>query len=523
MNSLTRNTISGPILRSIILSILMLTAIDSASAADDSLADLVQTGNREAALEMIRLGANVNERQGDGTTALHWAVYSVDAELVKELLSHEASPNMTNNFGSKPLTEAIKLANIELAKLLLDGGAHVDSPNQDGQTALMLAAGMGTMSLVELLVENGADINAVEKYRGQTALMWASSLNYPKIAAYLIKHGADVTVRSTANDWPSQITSEPRAQYRAAAGLTAFHYAARSGCQGCAVAMLKAGANIARPTPEGVTPLLIALENKHFDFAKYLLNEGANPHVWDWWGRTPLYAAVEANSSRPRGFRAAAPPTLVIKNENSALDIVALLFNAGVNPNPQLNMHRPGRGGGSGRFTDDLLTIGATPLMKAALAFDVDAIKVLLANDALVDLPNAMGVTPLMAAAGVGSSMRDPGKIFGLPDTQTKAISTLDVLLEAGAEVNTPIADISGHTARIARPSTMTERGGQTALYGAVKWAWIDVVEYLIAHGAVVDMVDDLNKSPIDASQGNIGGRDNIPSEEIESILRKAI
>ena len=57
------------------------------------------------------------------------------------------------------------------------------------------------------------------------------------------------------------------------------------------------------------------------------------------------------------------------------VDVVRLLLEAGVNPNPQLNMHRPGRGGNIGRFVDDLLTTGVTPLIRAASAHDVNSVR----------------------------------------------------------------------------------------------------------------------------------------------------
>ena len=43
----------------------------------------------------------------------------------------------------------------------------------------------------------------------------------------LLSKGADVKARALSYDWPSQITSEPRAQYRPVGGLTALLYAAR--------------------------------------------------------------------------------------------------------------------------------------------------------------------------------------------------------------------------------------------------------------------------------------------------------
>ena len=92
------------------------------------------------------------------------------------------------------------------------------------------------------------------------------------------------------------MTSEPRAQFRQTGGLTALLYATRSGCYRCAVAIVKAGADVNQPNPDGITPLINALDNRGFDIATYLLDKGANPGAWDMNGRTPLYVAVDMNS-----------------------------------------------------------------------------------------------------------------------------------------------------------------------------------------------------------------------------------
>ena len=379
----------------------------------------------------------------------------------------------------------------------------------------MLAARAGALDVAKVLVEHGANVNAQETWRGQTALMWAADGNFPDLAQYLIAKGADVRVRALANDWHAQITSEPRAQYRPTGGLTPLLYAARSGCSRCVRAMLEAGADINQPNPDGVTPLMVAIDNFHYDTARLLLDQGANPHVWDWWGRTALYVAVDMNTYSVRGPQ-------VVASETSAIDVIRLLLDAGVNPNPQLNMHRPGRGGNSSRFVDDLLTTGATPLLRAAIGHDAAAVRALLEHGALVDLPNVMGVTPLMGAAGVGISPRDRRLNLDDGDVQTRAIATLELLIAAGADVNARITDIDGRTARIARISTMTERDGQTALYGAVKFGWTRVVQFLLEHGAKTDIVDALGKSPLNAALGQTGGRDNTVSQEIAEIIRKA-
>ena len=497
----------------LILAALASLGAAAAGAADDTLAGLIQAGDRIAALAMIRAGADVNEAQGDGTTPLHWAVYRIDPELVDALLARGAVADAMNLYGSSPLAEAVKIGDAGLVQKLLDAGADIEAENQDGQSALLLAARAGALDVARLLVRQGADVNRREAWRGQTALMWAADEHQPELVRFLIEQGADVHVRANANEWPSQITSEPRAQYRPTGGLTALLYAGRSGCSACVAALLDAGADIDRPNPDGVTPLMVAIDNARYDTAKLLLERGANPHIADWWGRTALYVA--ADSSSFAGRRPAGPPSAT-----SAHEVIGLLLAAGVDPNTQLNMHRPSRGGNSGRFVDDLLTTGATALLRAAIGHDVPAVRLLLEHGALVDLPNVMGVTPLMGAAGMGVSIRD--RRLNLDgDVEQRVIETLDALLAAGADVNARVTDIESKTARIARLSTMSEREGQTALYGAVRFGWSRVVRHLLDHGAEVDLIDALGRSPLDLAEGRGGGRDNTVSAEIATMLRE--
>src|SRR5262249_60291758 len=97
-------------------------------------------------------------------------------------------------------------------------------------------------------------------------------------------------------------------------------------------------------------------------------------------------------------------------------------------------------------------------------------------------------------------------------DAQDRSIATLEILLAAGADVNTRITDVTSKTARMGRGSTLPERGGQSALFGAVQWGWPRVVQYLIDHGAEVAIVDDRRVSPLAAASGQGGRADNRPS-----------
>src|SRR5438046_6008924 len=90
---------------------------------------------------------------------------------------------------------------------------------------------------------------------------------------------------------------------------------------------------------------------------------------------------------------------------SSVMDVIKALLAANVDPSPELLMHRPTRGGYTGRFSDPLMDTGCTPLLRATLANDMEVVEALLAKGASPNI-NAMGVTSFMAAAGVGTGQR---------------------------------------------------------------------------------------------------------------------
>src|SRR5688572_4886969 len=141
----------------------------------NSLAGLIQRGDRTAALDRIRAGADVNEPQPDGTRPIHWAVFRVDYELLDALIARKAKADVANEFGHTPLAEAVKVADRRMVKALLDAGAGVEGANLDGETALMLAIKTGTLPVVQMLIDAGANVNTVEKQHNQTPLMYAAA------------------------------------------------------------------------------------------------------------------------------------------------------------------------------------------------------------------------------------------------------------------------------------------------------------------------------------------------------------
>jgi ankyrin repeat protein len=512
----------------------------SAQSPKRSLATLVQKGDRKAALEMIRAGADVNEAQPDGTRPIHWAVYRVDYELVDTLIARKAKVDVANEFGSTPLAEAAKLGDARIVKALLAAGARPDMPNQDGETALMLAIKTGELPVVELLIQAGANINTRETFHQQTPLMWAVTAprNAGEMVKLLLSKGADFKPRALSNDWESQITSEPRAQYRPVGGLTALLYAARNGCHDCVDELIAAGADVNLPTPEGVTSLMLALDNYHNDVAKLLLDRGADPRLWDWWGRTALYIAIDRKpatapvgqalspagfsarggaSGRGRGGRGGVSPASGV----SSMDIINALLAAGVDLNPQLNMHRPSRGGNSGRFVEEFLNTGCTPLMRAAIAGDEEVVRTLLDKGAAPNIVG-MGLTPFLIAAGVGFGGLGTGLAASTSAGGPANPAIMDLLLEHGADINAKVTGTMTYSLHISRAPSGTE--GMTALHVAAQKGNADVVQYLLKKGANPGLLDAGGHKPIElvpvagAPAAEIRG----PAADVRTLLQNA-
>lgn len=529
--------------------------------APKDLATAIQSGASKQALEMIQSGADVNQAQGDGSTPLIWAVNRQDYDVAQALLAKKANPNAVNYFGAMPLTEAARLNDDKLVKMLLDAGAKVDSANPDDESALMLAIKNGNLQMTQTLISAGANVNRIEKFHNQTPLIYAAAGGHWSIVKLLLSKDADVRPRALYTDWPSQVTSEPRVQYRSVGGLTALMYGIREGCYSCVTELVAAGANVNVPTPEGITPLMLALDNEHNEIAKFLMDKGAYLDVWDWWGRTPLWIAVDRKvppGGRPVGGfgfgggrggfgpggpgagrggagrgRGDAPKPEPDPNKPapvSSMEIINRLLAAGVDVNPEMNFHRP-NAPGRGRFSDNQVSTGTTPLFRAVQLDDVDVVQLLLDHGANPNI-NTMGYTPFGLVAGNGPNGRGA--------TQTVNPIIMDLLAKHGANVNAKITGTLSYSFHIGygnQNDGVNSKEGTTALHEAARSGQLDLVKHLLELGADPNVLDGEGRKPIDVigktrasatpGRGGRGGRGpSAPNEgtlnEIRTLLESA-
>jgi uncharacterized protein len=447
-----------------------------AQAADDSLAALVRAKDHDGAVALLAKGADGKSREVDGTTALMWACYNGDADLVERLIKAGADVSVVNDYGASALQVAAVVADSRIIKDLLRAGANADSPNPEGQTALMVVARSGNVESAKLLLDAGATVDAREQWGNQTALMWAAAEGHPEMIKLLLEHHADVNAHGAIRDWQRRVTAEGRPKNENHGGFTPLIYAARIGCIECAKALLKGHADLNLPDPDGETALLLSIINMHFDFASYLIGAGADVNRWDFYGQTPLYAAIDM-ATLPTGGR----PDLPSADKTQPLQVAEQLLNAGANVNAQLKLRPPYRNGVFDRGGDQVLSTGATALLSAAKSGNNDAVRLLLKYHPIVDLPNAEGVTPLMAAAGMGHGF-NPTR--GRYKTDDQAREGVRLLQAAGAKIDG------------------TARDGLTPLHAAAMHGWDNTVKLLVADGAPLQPTDRLGLRPIDYAAG---------------------
>src|SRR5436309_768088 len=139
-----------------LLALLVVPGFLSATA-DTRLADAAMNSDMRTVQELLKQGVSVNDAQGDGMTALHWAASRDDLPMTLLLLNSRADVNARTRInGVTPLFMAARNGNPEVIEALLKAGADIQSRSTVGTTPLMMAAASGSTDAVRILLNAGA-------------------------------------------------------------------------------------------------------------------------------------------------------------------------------------------------------------------------------------------------------------------------------------------------------------------------------------------------------------------------------
>jgi ankyrin repeat protein len=482
--------IKGLSSRWVAVGVLWLSLLPALRAATDSaLVTAAKDGDLRAVRALLVKKTNVNEAARDGSTALLWAVYHSDAEMTKALLAAGARVDTPNKYGVTPLIQASRIGDTPLIDLLLKSGAKATLAHPDGETALMAAARTGRLDAVRLLVEANSDVNATT-YQQETALMWAAAEGHADVVTALLDAKADANRKARVTTLETRKHAD-----HPTGGFTALMYAVRNGHEVVARTLAQRGADLNVTNGDGVTALIVAIVNDRFDLARTLVDLGANANDGSLYFAVDMHDATTDMRARD-GSRLRAD----FPNKMTALDLIATLLDHGADPNKAF----------TGQLHSSTLCcsedINASPFYRAAVAADVEALKLMIKKGADVEWSpkpvkktgsdedqgggrgNAnVGRTPVIVAinGGRGAAFAaGPGfERLGPPPfreaSNREPVEAVKVLLAAGANPNIKIPD------------------GSTPLHQAVAARQVPIIQALAAAGAKLDAVNKDNLTPL--------------------------
>src|SRR5947209_3189345 len=177
------------------IALLLSTVSVRAAGSNALLADAAEKMDRARVRSLLQQRVDVNARQVDGMTALHWATYHDDLETAQLLTRAGANVKAASRYGVTPLSLACTNGNDAMVELLLKAGADPNGALPGGETPLMTAARVGSLASVKALIARGANVHSKDDRRGQDALMWAAAEGHAKVVELLIEVGADFRTR----------------------------------------------------------------------------------------------------------------------------------------------------------------------------------------------------------------------------------------------------------------------------------------------------------------------------------------
>ncbi|MDB4749851.1 ankyrin repeat domain-containing protein [Rubripirellula sp.] len=451
--------------------------------SQSSLADACEQRQFKLVANLLATKADINATQTDGMSALHWATFHDKPEIVSQLITAGASVGIPTKYGITPITLACQNGSARIVKLLLRHGADPNSVRDGRESVLATAARTGSVGLVAVLITAGADIDHTDQ-RGQTALMWASAEGNTEVVKFLLQHNANrsATLRS---------------------GFTAFAFAVRNGHPDVVKLFIDDQMDINQTLQEpnsskgkdsaGISPLMLAIENGHFELALILVKAGADPNDART-GFAPLHALSWVRKPEIGDNQRGNPPPRGSGNLSSLAFAKALVEHGA-----DVNLAKRSNGGGRLRIS----VKGATPFLCAASTADVAYMKLLLKLGAEPTATTSKRQNALMMAAGI-----DEGPNADGPGTAEEHFAAVNYLIELNKH------DLDA-----------TDANGQSIMHAAAYKSLPNVIELFDQLGANIDVWNRKNKqgrTPLAIARGNRPGNFK-PDFKTETAILKVM
>ena len=215
-----------------------------------------ERGQMKLVTFLIEHGANLDRRDKDDQTALHYAVCGSDVscEILSYLIENGAEVNaFTRHDNCTPLMLACKYGHLNAVTSLIEHGAKVNLQDAFGNTAVYYALNYsdGSPEVLSCLMRDRAAVNNACRRDNCTPLMMACQYGHMNAVTFLIEHGANMDLQDED-------------------GNTALHYAVNAGAVDT---LLDLGALHLIPvcTKHGLTPLLQASNRRNSEKVKCLI------------------------------------------------------------------------------------------------------------------------------------------------------------------------------------------------------------------------------------------------------------
>lgn len=253
--------------------------------------------NTSLVVALLDRGVVLTTKDEDGNTALHIAAGQVDnVDIVTRLIKAGSDINAIGHRGSTPLHNAVRTADAEMVKLLVNYQANISITDEDAMSALHLAAENGQVDIARVLLEGGADVGARDGL-GRTVVEVAKAnreVQVVELRNTIVKLHQPVPpdTSSALQDVAAARPFKPETQVRNPTDKEDLIFAAWRGDLDAVRALLSQGADVAAVDYHSCTALHRAARGGHTEIIECLLAHGANIEASVKCGITALHHAV---------------------------------------------------------------------------------------------------------------------------------------------------------------------------------------------------------------------------------------